>query len=184
MNFNRFFMAILIVSCLILPATAADGSDQVNSAGALYSKSVDLANDGKYSEALVAADEALALNVTSLVPLIQANRAGILVMLDRFEEAILAADAALAVDGNLTSVHSVAWYNKGNALLELGRCDEAGTAYAHASVLDPALVPPDLNSCISPTQPAPTKSPLAWSTVLVALASLFLLLIADSRKRK
>ncbi len=84
MDFGKFFLVILIGSVLISPVTAADSFDQVNSAGALYSKSVDLANAGKYSEALEASDEALALNVTSLVPLIQANRAGILVMLGRF----------------------------------------------------------------------------------------------------
>ena len=184
MYFRRFFMVILISSLLVLPVLAADTPDQVNSAGALYSKSVDLANAGKYSEALEASDEALALNVTSLVPLIQANRAGILVMLGRFEEANTAADAALAIEGNLTSVHSVAWFNKGNALRSLGRCDEATIAYARAAGLDPTLVPPDLTSCTIPPLPTPTKSPLSMSTVLVALASLFLLSGACYRKGK
>jgi len=184
MYFRRFFMVILISSLLVLPVIAADTPDQVNSAGALYSKSVDLANAGKYSEALEASDEALALNVTSLVPLIQANRAGILVMLGRFEEANTAADAALAIEGNLTSVHSVAWFNKGNALRSLGRCDDARTAYARAAELDPTLVPPDLTSCPVPPLPAPTKSPLAMSTVLLALAALSLLSGACRHKGK
>lgn len=184
MNFGRFFVAILISSWLIIPVMATDITDQVNTAGALYSKSVDLANAGKYSEALEASDEALALNITSLVPLIQANRAGILVMLSRFDEADAAADAALAIEGNLTSVHSVAWFNKGNALRALGRCDEAGIAYAHAAELDPTLVPPDLNSCAVPPSPTSAKSPLSLFTVLVALASLFLLSVASRNKRK
>ena len=184
MKFNRFFVVILISFFLILPVIAADTPDQVNSAGALYSKSVDLANAGKYSEALEASDEALALNVTSLVPLIQANRAGILVMLARFDEANAAADAALAIEGNLTSVHSVAWFNKGNALRALGRCDEAKTAYAHAVELDPSLVPPDLNSCTSPALPTPTKSPLSWFPVLVVLATFFLMSVTSRNKGK
>ena len=184
MYFRRFFMVILISSLFVLPVIAADIPDQVNTAGALYSKSVDLANAGKYSEALEASDEALALNVTSLVPLIQANRAGILVMLGRFEEANTAADAALAIEGNLTSVHSVAWFNKGNALRSLGRCEEATIAYARAAELDPTLVPPDLTSCTVPPLPTPTKSPLSMSTVLLALASLFLLSGACYRKGK
>jgi len=181
---GKFFMVIFIISGLILPVMAADSSDQVNSAGALYSKSVDLANAGKYSEALEASDEALALNVSSLVPLIQANRAGILVMLGRFEEANAAADAALAVEGNLTSVHSVAWFNKGNALKSLGRCDEAKTAYARAVALDPTLVPPDLTSCTVAPLPTPTKSPLSPSTVLLALASLSVLSVVLRHKGK
>jgi tetratricopeptide (TPR) repeat protein len=184
MDFRRFFMVIFISSLVVLPVIAAGTPDQANSAGALYSKSVDLANAGKYSEALEASDEALALNVTSLVPLIQANRAGILVMLGRFEDANTAADAALAIAGNLTSVHSVAWFNKGNALRSLGRCDEATIAYTRAAELDPTLVPPDLTSCTVPSLPIPTKSPLSLSTVLLALASLFLVAGAFHHKGK
>jgi tetratricopeptide (TPR) repeat protein len=184
MNFERILLVILIGSCLILPVPAADNSDQVTSAGALYSKSVDLADAGNYSEALIVSDEALALNVTSLVPLIQANRAGILVMLGRFEEANAAADAALAVEGNLTSVHSVAWFNKGNALQSLGRCDEAKTAFARAAALDPTLVPPDFTSCTVPPLPTTAKSSLSPSTVLVALVSLGLLSVAFRHKGK
>ena len=52
-------------------------------------KALILPIEGKYEEALKAADDALALNVTSLVPLIQSNRAGILVMLGRNREAII-----------------------------------------------------------------------------------------------
>ena len=184
MDFGKLFVVIFIISGLILPVMAADSSDSVNSSGALYSKSVDLANAGKYSEALEVSDEALALNVTSLVPLIQANRAGILVMLGRFEEANTAADVALAVEGNLTSVHSVAWFNKGNALKSLGRCNEAKNAYEHAFALDPTLVSPDLSSCYVSPLPSPTKSPLSFSTFLMALSSLFLLSVAFRNKGK
>jgi hypothetical protein len=40
-------------------------------------------------------------------------------MLGRFNEAISAADSALSVEGDLTSVHAIAWFNKGNALRSL-----------------------------------------------------------------
>ena len=119
----------------------------------MYSQSVDLANAGKYQEALDAADKALAMNVTSLTGLIQSNRAGILVMLHRYDEAITAADAALAVEGNLTTVHSIAWYNKGNALRALGRISEAQDAYEHAYALDNTLVPPDMSADIPVSSP-------------------------------
>jgi len=177
-------MVILFSSWMIFPIMATDTSEQVNTAGALYSKSVDLANAGKYAEALEASDEALALNLTSLVPLIQANRAGILVMLARYDEAVAAADAALAIEGNLTSVHSVAWFNKGNALWELGRCDEAGIAYSRAAELDPTLVPPHLNSCAAPPLPTTPKSPLSPSAVFLALVSLVLISVASRNKGK
>jgi tetratricopeptide (TPR) repeat protein len=175
MKIHVILMAMLVLAMLIVPGTAADSQESLNSAGALYSKSVDLANDGKYQEALDAADKALSMNVTSMSGLIQSNRAGILVMLHRNNEAITAADAALAVEGNLTTVHSVAWYNKGNALRALGRVTEAQIAYDHAYALDNTLVPPDMSadvpvtstpvSSLSPTQ----KSPLSALLVLIAL---------------
>jgi len=139
---------------------SANTTSTLTSTGALYTKSVDLANAGNYQEALDAAGQALAMNVTSLTGLIQSNRAGILVMLHRDNEAITAADAALAVEGNLTAVHSIAWYNKGNALRALGRIAEAQDAYNHAYALDNTLVPPDMSADV-PVAPVSTtiKSP-------------------------
>ena len=162
----RNILVVFIISFIIVPALAVDPVDQYNSAGALYSTSVDLANEGQYQQALTAADKALAMNVTSLTGLIQSNRAGILVMLDRNEEAISAADAALAVEGNLTTVHSIAWYNKGNALRALGRISEAKTAYDNAYALDKTLVPPFLPS--STTVTTLTQTPTPTSTVVVS----------------
>ena len=103
---------------------------------------MDLANAGKYQDALDKADAALAYNVSSLNPLIQSNRAGILKMLGRYDEAIVAADVAINAPGNLTTLRSIAWYNKANALSALGRTAEADAAYANASTLDPTLKHP------------------------------------------
>lgn len=123
--------------------------DSFKNAGALYTQSVDLANEGKYQDALDAADKALALNESSMAGLIQSNRAGILVMLHRYDEAIAASDAAISIEGNLTSVHSIAWYNKGNALRALGRIPDAQNAYDHAYALDNTLVPPDMSGDVT-----------------------------------
>ena len=164
----RIVFTVLAALLLVTGSALADDlSDQINTAGALYSDSVDLANEGKFQQALDKADQALALNVTSMTGLIQSNRAGILVMLDRNDEAILAADAALAVEGNLTTVHSIAWYNKGNALTNLGRIDEARDAYNKAYALDNTLVPPGPGP--TGTVPSPTKSSLPAAVVVGAL---------------
>jgi tetratricopeptide (TPR) repeat protein len=200
MKFYPLIACVAAMLLLIMPAFAEDASPAVmQSAGALYSQSVDLANEGRYQQALDASDKALAMNVTSLTGLIQSNRAGILVMLDRNNEAVTAADAALAIEGNLTGVHSTAWYNKGNALKNLGRTAEAKDAYAHAYALDKTLVPPYLGpdgvvttpvpptdatvpatsavsvpSIPAPATPAPTaKSPVSLVTAIVALGAVF-----------
>jgi tetratricopeptide (TPR) repeat protein len=175
MKIHVILITVLVLAMLGVPASAADTQESFNSSGALYSQSVDLANAGKYEEALSAADRALALNVSSMNGLIQSNRAGILVMLHRNDEAITAADAALAIEGNLTTVHSIAWYNKGNALRALGRISEAQGAYDHAFALDNTLVPPDMSRDIPvSSQPkipvSPTaKSPLSVISVPAAL---------------
>jgi tetratricopeptide (TPR) repeat protein len=134
---------IVNTSAMVIPTPAiSSGNDAFDQANALYSQSVDLANAGNYEQALKAADDALALNVTHLVPVIQSNRAGILVMLGRNTEAIAAADITLLSNDNLTTASSIAYFNKGNALKNLGRIDEAKAAYANASRLDKTLVPP------------------------------------------
>ena len=193
MNF-RFVTACIIVLFFVSGfVNAAETSTELQSAGTLYSKSVDLANAGKYNEALLIADQALALNVSSLMPVIQANRAGILTVIGRYDEALIAADAALASEGNLTTTHSIAWYNKGDALRHLGRADEAKTAFARAQALDPTLIPPkDLPVVVNPvtttviipskdltaiaTQvPTTAKSPLPWTLSVGALALVFVI---------
>lgn len=156
----RIITVCIAILSLVTIAMGADSDNLMNPAGTLYSSSVDLANEGKYQAALDAADSALAMNVSSMTGLIQSNRAGILVMLNRNEEAVAAADAALAVEGNLTTVHSIAWYNRGNALQALGRVEEAKESYARAYELDKTLVPP---------VPVTTKSPLP---VFIVIASI------------
>jgi len=119
--------------------TPANTASAFESAGALYSKSVDLANAGNYQDALADADAALAYNVSSLIPLIQSNRAGILVELGRYNDAITAADVAINAPGNKPNLTAIAYYNKANALEALGQTGEADANYANASALNPAL---------------------------------------------
>jgi len=60
---------------------------------------------------------------------------------------------ALSSNQNLTTVFSIAYFNKGNALKNLGRIDEANAAYAKAHELDNSLVPPDLSLVPVPSTP-------------------------------
>ncbi len=183
MNFRLVSIGIIVLLAVSGLVNAEESSAEFQSAGALYAKSVDLANEGKYTEALQAADQALALNVTSLTPVIQANRAGILTVIGRYDEAIIAADVALASEGNMTTTHSIAWYNKGDALRHLGKVDEATRAFAQAQALDPTLLPPaDMTSFVAPV-PTTAKSPLPLSLAIGAIALVFLIGGVFSRKK-
>ena len=202
MNFRFVTACVLVMLFVSGLVNAAETPTGLQSAGALYDKSVDLANAGKYNEALLAADQALALNVSSLMPVIQANRAGILTVMGRYNDALVAADAALASEGNLTTTHSIAWYNKGDALRHLGRTDEAKTAFARAQALDPTLLPPkDLPVVVNPvttmvippskdltaiaTQiPTTAKSPLPWTLSVGALTLVFVICGVFSRSKR
>jgi tetratricopeptide (TPR) repeat protein len=184
MDFDKIVAYVIILVLVPGMVSAAEPNIDLQSAGALYSKSVDLANEGKYTEALQASDQALALNVSSLMPVIQANRAGILTVMGRYDEALVAADASLASDGNLTTTHSIAWYNKGDAFRHLGRVDEAKIAFARAQALDPTLLPPkDITALITPV-PTTMKSSLPWSLAAGALALAFVLGCISSRDKR
>ena len=59
--------------------------------------------------------------------------AGVLNRLERYDEAIAAADRAIEIDAS----SETAWYHKGNALFALGRFEDALAAYSHASGIYP-----------------------------------------------
>ena len=170
MNFKKFLLVIFIVSGLFLPVMAADPTNQTDNPWYWYNKAVDLANEGKYQEALQANERALAFN--ECIPLAQANKAGILVQLGKYDEAIIAADKALAIKANTTIAFAVAYSNKGDALRHLGRIEEAKAAFARAAELDPTLIPPDLTTVPPAHTPTPTsaRSPVLWSTAPLAIA--------------
>ena len=181
MNFKKFLLVIFIVSGLFLPVMAAVEIDQTSNPWYWYNKAVDLANEGKYPEALQANERALAINES--IPLAQANKAGILVQLGKYDEAIIAADKALAIKANTSIAFAVAYSNKGDALRHLGRIEEAKAAFAQAYALDKSLVPPDLSQApLIPTTPA--KSPLVWITVPVAVTLVTLIFGLRYGRRK
>ena len=136
---------------------AADEINQTSNPWYWYYKAVDLANEGKYQEALQANERALAFNES--IPLAQANKAGILAQLGKYDEAIIAADKALAIKANTTIAFAVAYSNKGDALRYLGRIEEAKAAFAKAYELDPTFIPPDLTAVTPTLTPAPNKIP-------------------------
>ena len=136
-------ICVVVVVCIVAtavfvvvrqgPLSPEQAKSPVEVAGEYYCMSVDLAYAGNYSEALQDADFALAQNVSSLIPIIQSNRAGILVELGRNNDAISAADVAINATGNLTTLKSIAWYWKARAFQDLNMTSDAASAYANAS---------------------------------------------------
>ena len=164
-------IAAVILGILVLTAlypAMATVPDQTDNPEYWYDKGVDLANEGKYAEALAATDRALAINTS--FPRAHAMRSGLLVMVGRYDEAVAEADLALATKENLTITLFSAWANKGDALRHLGRIEEARAAFAKAQELDPSFVPPDMSVPLATAVPAPTKSSLSGITILAGFA--------------
>lgn len=168
MKVATFFIAFLIATLLVMPALGAEDVNQTTNPYYWYNKAVDLAYEGKFSEALDANDQALAIE--SDMPLALANKAGILVQLKHYDEAILVADKVMALNQTeLPNTIAAASYSKGDALAALGRTDEAKDAYDKAYSLDSTLVPPVLTPDVPVT--ATTKAPMSLMSVIAALGS-------------
>ena len=164
------YMSLFIVCTLVIIAlqpVVRAAPDQTDNPEYWYNKGVDLANEGKYDEALAATDHALALNAS--FPRAHAMRSGLLVMVGRYDEAITEADLALATKENLTVTIFSAWANKGDALRHLGRIEEAGIAFGMAQKLDPSFIPPDMNVPATSALPTSAKSPPSEFVVLAGL---------------
>lgn len=168
MNIPVFVIALLIALLLVTPVPGAEDLNQTGNPYYWYNTAVDLAYEGKFTQAMEANDRALALEEN--MPLALANKAGILVQLQRYDEAILVADNVLALnETELPNTIAAASYSKGDALAALGRTAEAKDAYEKAYSLDDTLVPPALN-IDTPAVPT-TKAPLSLLTVTAALGS-------------
>lgn len=168
MNFSHAFLFAICVLAVIVFMPAAAAEEQSGNPEYWYNKGVDLANEGRYPEALAATDRALALNQS--FPRAHAMKSGLLVMVGRYEEAIQEADMALAQGDNMTMTAFSAWANRGDALRHLGRMEEARAAFAMAQSLDPSFIPPDTNVLPVPVAPTTTKSALSPLLVPVGLA--------------
>jgi tetratricopeptide (TPR) repeat protein len=173
MMMNICYCSLVLALVLVVsPVLATDNTSQENNAWYWYNNAVDLANEGKFSEALVANEKALSINQT--MPLAWANEAGILVQLGRYDEAIAAADKVLSTGStDMPNAYAAAYYSKGDALRALGKNAEANDAYAKAYALDNTLVPPDLSGDIprSTLLPSTTTLPLTTSQLQTTIPS-------------
>ena len=120
-------IVLLVATQVMTGPAAADNFDAINA----YNTGVDLANEGKFQEALASFDKALGENPNFTLAL--TSRAGVLSLLGRDNEALVDADKAIA----LNNASPDAWVNRGQALINLNRPDEALTAGEKAVALGP-----------------------------------------------
>jgi tetratricopeptide (TPR) repeat protein len=168
MNYCSFVLALVLV---VSPVLAAGDAGQENNAWYWYNNAVDLANAGKFSEALAANEKALSINES--MPIAWANEAGILVQLGRYKEAVTAADKVLSAGSSteMPNTYAAAWYSKGDALRALGRTAEAQDAYTKANALDTTLLPPDLSRDTPRSTPQPSTTTVAPMTNPVMISN-------------
>ncbi|WP_414585415.1 tetratricopeptide repeat protein [Scytonema sp. PCC 10023] len=96
-----------------------------------FNQGIDLANLGKFEEAIASFDEALKIKPAQ--PEAWYERGTALASLERFEEAISYLDKSIEINPN----HELAWRNKANALEKLGRYEEALQSYERALKVNP-----------------------------------------------
>jgi tetratricopeptide (TPR) repeat protein len=150
--YSRSLILLILLAVLAIPPVLAvngielsNSTDPTENAWHDYDQAVDLANAGKFNEALSVNEKAL--TVSQNFPVAWANEAGILVQLGRYDDAIRAADTVIFSNiSGMPNTYAASYYSKGDALRALGRISEAQQSYAKAYQLDPTLVPPDLSS--------------------------------------
>jgi tetratricopeptide (TPR) repeat protein len=96
-----------------------------------------LFNLGRYSDALIAYDHALLIHPFYSLGL--ANRCGVLSQLEEYTQALASCDLALAGDGNWGEPGAaIAWDNRGDALFNLQRYQEALDSFERALSTNPS----------------------------------------------
>lgn len=129
---KRLFLLVILV--LVMNVLMAGSPVCAESAQMWYNKGNDLANLGKYEEAIEAYDQALKIDPEYVKAWY--NKGSSLAILERDEEAIKAYDQALKYDPEKVD----AWYNKGNSFYNLGKYEEAIDVYDQVLKIDPEYI--------------------------------------------
>ncbi len=116
------------------PQSASGAMPIPANAAAEYLEGCRLIGENNFSAALVHFDEALALAPDFIEAL--TNRGGVLMALNRPDEAIRSLDSVLAFNPDMAE----AWNNRGNALSVLGRHEEAVESFDRVLALRPRLI--------------------------------------------
>jgi len=115
------------LSCLWLPVSATEDGNYIY----WYNTGTDLANEGKYEEALNAINKCLEISPDFVLAL--TTKAGLLSVMGDYRGSLQVSEHAIT----LKPRQAEAWINKADALINLGRYEEALEASEEAIRLDP-----------------------------------------------
>jgi tetratricopeptide (TPR) repeat protein len=177
-------IAIAFVLIMAIPVSAAGNetpmriSGQTNDSINAYNLGADLASQGKIQEALVETEKALAIEPNWSLAL--AQKAGLQNALGKYQDALTSADAAIAAGKpDMTAAMAGAWANRADALVHLGRFQEAVDSANKALTIDPTiegakttiLLAKKMLENAGTASPTPTtKAPASLVPVIGALA--------------
>ncbi|MCK4270666.1 MAG: tetratricopeptide repeat protein [Methanogenium sp.] len=124
---HLLLLATIILSCLWFPVSATEDGNYIY----WYNTGTDLANEGKYEEALNAINKSLKISPDFVLAL--TTKAGLLSVLGDYKGSLQVSEHAIAIKPR----QAEAWINKANALINLGKYEEALEASEEAIRLDP-----------------------------------------------
>jgi tetratricopeptide (TPR) repeat protein len=175
---------LFLILVAAVPVSAAENetplriSGQTNDSINAYNLGADLAAQGKIQEALAETEKALANEPNWSLAL--AQKAGLENALGKYQDALTSADAAIAAGTpDMTAAMAGAWANRADALVHLGRYQEAVDSANQALRIDPTIEGAKTTILVAKTMienagkssPTPTrKAPVSLVPVLGALA--------------
>jgi tetratricopeptide (TPR) repeat protein len=146
-NKNTGFAAGIVLVLLLvvaIPVSAADNETPIMMSGQnidaikAYNNGADLALQGKFQEALAETEKALSIQPNFTLAL--AQKAGLQNALGKYQDALTSADAAIAAGTpDMTAAMAGAWANRADALVHLGRYQEAVDSASQALKIDPTI---------------------------------------------
>jgi tetratricopeptide (TPR) repeat protein len=146
-NKKTGYAACIVLALLLLvaiPVSAAENETPIMMSGQnidaikAYNNGADLASQGKFQEALAETEKALSIQPNFTLAL--AQKAGLQNALGKYQDALTSADAAIAAGTpDMTAAMAGAWANRGDALVHLGRYQEAVDSASQALKIDPTI---------------------------------------------
>ncbi|MCU0630714.1 MAG: tetratricopeptide repeat protein [Methanoregulaceae archaeon] len=137
-------IVLALIMIMAVPVSAAENdnpivmSGQTNDSINAYNLGAELASQGKFQEALLETEKALAIEPNWSLAL--AQKAGLQNALGKYQDALASADAAIAAGtSDMPDAMAAAWANRADALVHLGRYQDAIDSASRALMIDPTI---------------------------------------------